>query len=534
MSLIAPPLAAPETPDEFGLVMARFERAKRLRAPWVSQFEECYELALPSRESFYARAAGEARTDRIFDETAVVGVQEFASRLQAGLVPNYARWADFIAGSEIPPAERAAVNAALEGVTDYVFEVLQNSNFAQEVNEAMIDLAVGTGCLRVDEGDALNPVVFSAVALPQVYLDVGPDDRVDSVFRERSVRASNLQVAYPKAAMPGEVADLLKRGEDRYLRVIEATYREYRSPAEEHHCLRVVLPEFGTIVHKEQMTGTGSNPYVVFRWAKAAGEVWGRGPLLNALPAIRTTNLVVQMILENAQMAMVGIYTMEDDGVVNPDTVRLVPGTIIPTAPGSAGLRAIPAAGNFDVAQLVLSDMRANIKRALYNEMLGNPDRTPMSATEVTNRMADLSRQIGAAFGRLQAELVNPVLRRTVHILKKQGRIQLPTVNGREVKVRATSPLAQSQNFQDVQAVDRFLEMVAGRFGPQMVNLLIKSEEAAAFIGSKLGVPDRIIRSEQERKQMMAQMAQMMGAMNGGGGDAGGGQAALPGPAGGP
>ena len=37
------------------------------------------------------------------------------------------------------------------------------------------------------------------------------------------------------------------------------------------------------------------------------------------------------------------------------------------------------------VYQLILSDMRLNIKRALYNDMLGNPDKTPASATEVAN-----------------------------------------------------------------------------------------------------------------------------------------------------
>ena len=52
---------------------------------------------------FYAETAGQRRDDRIFDETAVVGVQEFASRLQSGLVPNFARWADLMAGSEVPP-----------------------------------------------------------------------------------------------------------------------------------------------------------------------------------------------------------------------------------------------------------------------------------------------------------------------------------------------------------------------------------------------------------------------------------------------
>ena len=65
-------------------------------------FEECYEYALPQRESFYYETSGQRRDDKIFDETAVVGVQEFASRLQSGLVPNFARWADLTAGSEVP------------------------------------------------------------------------------------------------------------------------------------------------------------------------------------------------------------------------------------------------------------------------------------------------------------------------------------------------------------------------------------------------------------------------------------------------
>ena len=55
---------------------------------------------------FYHEVAGQRRDDKIFDETAVVGVQEFASRLQSGLVPNFARWADFIAGSEVPPEQQ--------------------------------------------------------------------------------------------------------------------------------------------------------------------------------------------------------------------------------------------------------------------------------------------------------------------------------------------------------------------------------------------------------------------------------------------
>jgi hypothetical protein len=153
--------------------------------------------------------------------------------------------------------------------------------------------------------------------------------------------------------------------------------------------------------------------------------------------------------------------------------------------------------------------MRLNIKRALYNDMLGNPDRTPASATEVAERMADLSRRIGSAFGRLQAELVQPVLQRVIYILKKQGRIEVPTVNGREVKVKSVSPLAQAQANQDISSIARFLELVNGTFGPEMTMVLINSEETAAHLAKKFGVPDSLIRDEEERKQIVAMMQQM-------------------------
>ena len=153
--------------------------------------------------------------------------------------------------------------------------------------------------------------------------------------------------------------------------------------------------------------------------------------------------------------------------------------------------------------------MRNNIKRALYNDMLGDPNKTPASATEVAERMADLSRKIGSAFGRLQAEMIQPVLQRVVYLLTKQGRIDIPTVNGREVKIRSVSPLAQAQSNQDIVSLDRFLEMVSGRFGPEVINLLVSSEETAIYLAKKFGVPDHLIRDVGER-QKMVQMAQQM------------------------
>ena len=491
--------------DKVSEILKKYKEAQSIKDHWKDRFEEAYEYCLPNRESFYDESPGQRRTDKIFDETAVVGVQEFASRLQAGIVPTFARWADFQAGSEIPPEQKPEINLELDKITDYVFQILQTSNFNQEIHEAFMDLAIGTGVMLVEEGDAINPIKFSSIPLTRVCLNNGPDGAIDTVYRTRYCKPDEINILYPKAVLP-ENFDPLRQ--TKKIKIVEAVYKIYE-PNVEKYKLCVVMEDPKHILFEEIYTGEGANPYLVFRWNKASGEVYGRGPVFNAMSAIKTCNLTIELILQNAQMSVSGVYTYEDDGVINPDNISLVPGSLIPVAPGSRGLVPIQAASNFDVAQLVLNDMRANIKKALYMEALGRPEGTPMTATEVSERMADLSRQIGASFGRLQSELINPLLRRIIRILSKQGRIDIPKVNGREVKIAPRSPLAQAQHLQDVADVTRFNEIIAGTFGPQMINLIVDQNATAKYLAEKMNLPEKLIRDEEEQKQLADRMSQL-------------------------
>tara|TARA_R100000315_G_scaffold62446_1_gene44060 strand:- start:1200 stop:2747 length:1548 start_codon:yes stop_codon:yes gene_type:complete len=494
------------------MMLQKYEKALSVRREFEELYDEIFEYCLPQRQGFKNYSAGQRRDDKIFDETAVVGIQEFASRLQSGLTPNFARWADFVTGSEVPEEERDDVNNALDGVTDYVFEILQTSNFAQEIHECFIDLALGTAVLLVTEGDAVNPIRFQSIPLPHVVLDTGPDGRVDHVYRERLIKNEDILIAYPKATLTPKMVERINNNPDAHTKILEVSCKLYDKPNEERYSYMVIDVADKQMIMQELYTGVGSNPFIAFRWSKASGEIYGRGPAINALSAIKTCNLTIELVLENAQMAISGIYQIDDDGVINVDTINLVPGTVIPKAPNTQGLQPIRAAGSFDVANLVLNDMRNNIKRALYNDMLGDPNKTPASATEVAERMADLSRKIGSAFGRLQAEMVQPVLQRVIYILKKQGRIEMPVVNGREVKIRSVSPLAQAQSNQDIVSLNRFLQTVANSFGPEILNILISSEETALYLAKKFGVPDNLIRDADERRQLieMAQQVQQM------------------------
>ena len=321
--------------------MKKYETAKSFRLPFEDLFQECYDYALPQREGFFYSSPAERRDDRIFDETAVVGVQEFASRLQTGLVPNFARWSDLIAGSEVPPEDRDEVNNNLDEVTEYIFEILANSNFAQEVHESFMDLAVGTGCLLVEEGDAVNPLRFSAIPLPKIVLENGADDRIDHVYREREIRHRDFKVAYPKAKLSPKLVDMMENKPDEKCKVLEVVCRLYDKPNQERYGYYAIDKTHGELIYQDIFEGVGSNPFICFRWSKASGEVYGRGPLVNALSSIKTTNLTIQLILENAQMAISGIYQMDDDGIINVDTINLVPGTVIPKAPGSGGLQPV-------------------------------------------------------------------------------------------------------------------------------------------------------------------------------------------------
>ena len=495
-------------------LLARFQRAKNLRAPWEATFGEAYDYTMPMKESVFAQTPGTKRTDRIFDETGVVALAECASRIQAGLVPPFARWAGLQAGVATEPAERAEINKSLEQIVEIIFETLAESNFNQEAPEAITEMLLSLGCLEILEGDAINPIIFKAIPIPRLWVDVGPDDRIDTFFFQNGYRLSQLRVRYPKARIPAQLIEAYDKAlagdpEDPIVQIVEGIRRDYSQPNEERYVREVVALNEQALLFSEEYSGSGSCPYVAFRWAKLAGEAWGRGPLLNAMPAIKTTNLTIEMILENAELAIGGVWTAEDDGVINVDTISLVAGTIIPVAPGSGGLKPLAPAGNFDVANLVLNDMRANIKRALFNDMLGNPGKTPMSATEVAERQADLARQMGAAFGRLQAEFVQPVLRRVIYILKKKGLIELPPVDGRNVKIVATSPLAQAQDQVDINQFAQFGQLITMQFGPQMKNVLIDGEQAADYLAQKFRVPQKVVRDGGSRAKIIQQLGQM-------------------------
>jgi len=486
-------------------ILEGFEQAYNDRQQWVPKWEECYNLAIPGRQGFYGNTDGSTNTDEIFDSTAVEATAEFASRMQAGMTPAFAMWFDFEAGSAVAENQRQKVNEELQVISTYVWETLNQTNMNQELHESYLDLAIGWAVLAIEEGDAVEPIRFTAIPQTQAFLTIGPYGRPDGVYRSRQLTLRHIKIIWPGATIPEKMKQEGEKEAKKTFEIIESVRRNWANKETEHHEFAVVTKDPDEILFEGDFKGEGSNPMIGFRWSKASGETYGRGPLLNTLPDIKTINAVIELGLENLAMAVTGMWQADDDGVINPDTIQLLPGTIIPRNPGSAGMEPLQPPGNFDAAQFIVKDMRFNIKKALFNETLGSTQGTPMSATEVHERMADLARTIGSSFGRLHTELVTPVLKRVVHILSKQGKIELPKINGREVKIINTSPLAQAQHNEDVARVARWLQLLNGGFGPQMTNTVVEATEAAIYTGQKIGVPEKLIREPEQAKALQEQ-----------------------------
>ena len=492
----------------------RFQRAQSIASQWHHIWEECYDYAIPNRTSFYEEGVGEDRMDKVYDETAITSTQEFASRLQLGLTPPFMQWMDLKAGNEIDESNTSQLNNALSAVTKEVFNAIEDSNFVQQMHEAFLDLAVGTAILSLEPGKNGKSLSFLAMPQREVSIEPGYGDDVGGIYRQRKVQAGHLPVEFPNGNLSEELQRKVREHPQESVELIETNVRNYAVTQTEswiHQCWEKAAlgSENKSPIYEYEYMGPGAFPLIVARWSKAAGEVWGRGPLVNALPSIKTANLVVELTLENAEMAITGMWQGSDDGVLHPDNVSLVPGTIIPVAPTSQGLRPLEAPGRFDIANLILDDMRNNIKRALYDEMLGPMDKTPMSATEVVQRVTELQRRIGAPIGRLTMELLNPIIRRVLFILVEQGRLEnIPVLDGKQMKAVPVSLLARQQKSEEVNNIVEFMGIVANTQGPQKVNVIIDSAKAADKIAKLKSIDPEILRDEADRAQMTQAMQQ--------------------------
>ena len=475
-----------------------WQQARRRRAMWEPLWRSCYAYALPRYE-----ADPGAQPSAPYDGTAIFATTQLAASLLGEIAPPGARWCGLEPSAGLDENSRATLAPILEASERLLQEQFAASNLSVELHQSLLDMVVaGTGCLLAEASapGAASALRFQSVPLAELALSAGDDGDIGVIFRRRAYRAEDFTDRFPEHSRVAQnttesadgagdivVVDALRPIDDGRWRCdsfLDEASRESDGAA---------------LLRTSHMS---ARPILVFRWTRTAGELWGRSPVMQALPEIRAANRIVDLSLRNAALSAVGVWQVDDDGVLDPTQIRLEPGTIIPRAVGSRGLSPLDTGRGFDLNQLILSEMRSHIRAALLSDRLAPTRGGKRTATEVLAEASDNARVLGAHYGRLASELVQPLALRSLHLLSLQGLLPPPfSAAGlsrgklpRGVSFRHRAPLAQLQSQRDSANFFVFLERLFSLGGAALETLDV--DGAVRHSARLLGVPESLLRSD--------------------------------------
>ena len=391
-----------------------YRRALDIRAPWLKRWDDARRYIMPTDDADNAT---------LFDSTAADAADNLAASMYTLLTPPESLWISLVRESELSPSPEPATAALRANLND--------SNFYTTIHQCYMDLVtLGTTCLFMAENPIGADSAFSFTAIPMTDIAI----LKDAIFHTTSMAASEVIAKYPTWTPPASLLDSIKRNPDMPLRLVQSLVGTD---------FVAWLDVGGDIENNIVATGRfETNPYLIFRWSLSSGELYGRGPVLRALPDIKTANKVVELVLKNATIAVSGIWQADDDGVINLSNINLTPGAIIPKAVGSSGLTPLSSGANFDVSQLVLKDLRERIRHTLLADRLGLLSEKEMTATEIMARNSDMMRILGATYGRLLQEFIRPLCERGLYILSRRGVIEPISLHS-DAELKYIAPLAQ-------------------------------------------------------------------------------------------
>ncbi|MBR6685677.1 MAG: head-tail connector protein [Alphaproteobacteria bacterium] len=398
-----------------------YKRALDMRTPWVSRWESARRYTMPTVDDDIAT---------LYDATASDAADNLAASIYTLMTPPESLWLNLVPEStSSPDAQRA---------THILRSHLNDSNFYTTIHQCYMDLVVlGTACLFMSETPIGASSAFSFTSIPMTDIAILPN----AVFHTTSMPACEVLERYPTWTPPASVRDAMRNNPEMPLTLVQSLIgTEFTA----------WLDTDGDIENNIVSTGTfETNPYIIFRWSVTSGELYGRGPVMRALPDIKTANKVVELVLKNATIAVSGIWQADDDGVINLNNINLTPGAIIPKAIGSSGLTPLTSGANFDVSQIILTDLRERIRHALLADRLGLLSEKEMTATEILARNADMMRILGATYGRLLHEFIRPLCDRGLQILARRGLIERIQLNS-DAELKYIAPIVQMTAMDDI------------------------------------------------------------------------------------
>ena len=494
------------------------------RSSWEEHWQEVADYFLPRKSDVNTqKTRGDKRNIKVFDSTAIHSLELLASSLHGTLTSSANRWFS-LRFKEASMNEDDSAREWIEDSIDKMYLAFSRSNFQQEVFETYHQLiCFGTSCLMIEE-DEKDIIRFSTRHIKEIYIAEDSRGMVNCIYRRFKISA--------KAAVE-------KFGFENLSRSTQNIFKN--TPFDEVELCHVVKPRdmynpkkldkmnmpFVSIYFEYNddfiisVSGFREFPYVVPRYLKASNEVFGRSPAMASLPDVKVLNKMVEIQLKAAAKSIDPPLLIPDDSMILP--IRTAPGSLNFYRAGSRDrIEPLNIGANYNLGLNMEDQRRQSIARTFHVDQLLITENRNMTATEVLQRNEEKLRILGPVAGRLQSELLEPVIIRVFSIMLR-NKLFSPApqiLNGQEIDVEYVSPLAIAQKSQELSSIMRGMEI----FGSisQITPITDWLDEAGLVkqIIKTLGLPAKMIKSDSEveelkaqRQQQQAEQAQMMQAM---------------------
>lgn len=488
-------------------LLKRAERAKESKFKKESELKEAYKYILPIRDTLRTSNGESVQRGVIYDPTAKIAIEKYATKLQNLLTPAWEEWLKLQPGVDVPEDKKGEVQETLDDVSKIVFSHIHHSNFYTAEHESFLDLGISTGAIVVERNTRKNePSLINCRSIPISELIPENSSRgtIDTVWREFQPKVKEIKSIWPNADVPTELMDKADNNDDFKVTVYEGVvYNEDKSD----YTFYVLEKSLSVILYEEQMD---TSPFIVFRESVRPGEVLGFGRGLRILEDIKTLNKLAENSLRADGFNTLPLFTAVDDGAFNPYNVVLQPGTIIPVSSNdnaNPSLRPLPLSNNFQYAEARVDKLVSRVNEIFLANPFGSIEQTPVrSATEIAAREADLFQSTAAAFGRLQTEFLEPFMRRVVDILNKEGVLPPFRLNGREVSIKFTSPFSKMQGSEKVKNVMNWLGYIAP-LGQEVMQLSVNLDKIPSNLAYNMGIDKELYKDDTELEMTKEQLA---------------------------
>lgn len=489
----------------------RYQKALQRRQMFDSILSDCYRFAVPNFDPTIGthRSEGSKNDVEVFDDQAMRSLTRRVARMHGNLFPPGEPWLAFDLGSmdiqELPEEQRQPAAEFLAGVARAVHAALDASNFHLEIDAPLRDCMVSTGCIAFNEGtDPSEPFWFEHVPINQIVIEEGPRGVIETVFRPRSVAWRDVPVLWPDAVLGREERDKVKDQPDETAELLEA---QLHRPDDGTYRYGVYLMrDERQLLERTYRT----KPLIAFRLNRIGGETMGRGPVSDVRATIKTLNKVKELLLKNASINVTGLWQADDDGVLNPATIRLVPGAVIPKAVGSSGLQRLASAADLNLAQFIIADLQASVKEAIEGPPLPPLQGDRRTAYEFSVRERELSEVEVPAHLRFFYEFDRPFALRCLDILsgpKFMGtRFHVPAFGAGQMMPKPASPLSKLREQAELQRTHQAV-LAAGAIAPEAVPQIVAMDRYLRRFLLGHGLPPGDLLSDEERRRMAQQAA---------------------------